>query len=232
MNTRRQCVPLVWLAAVALAGCAHQGRRSTQLLPPSSNRTPPQHALEAEVPGLPNFGFVTRDVWRGGQPDAIGLETLAKLGLKTVIDLRENGTPDVLPPGVRIVRLPVSAWHADWVDPARLLAAISNNPKPVFIHCREGRDRTGMAVAEYRLSTGMSAADACRELLNFHVNSWWQIPIEQHIDRLQPLLSPKPPANRPRQGIGRAVHAGAGLVGGQEAGVPRKDPKPLPRERS
>jgi protein tyrosine phosphatase (PTP) superfamily phosphohydrolase (DUF442 family) len=189
---------LLALFVFLLLGCGHCPNGRVSLHPPASLHTLPQQPIETGDAGLSNFGFVTRDVWRGAEPSPEALQTLAKLGLKTVIDLRENGTPDAPPPGVRIVHIPVSAWHADRVDPARVLAAIADNPKPLFIHCCEGRDRTGLAIAEYRLSLGMNANDACRELRNFHVNLWWQIPIQQKIFHLEPLLRPKPsPALKP-----------------------------------
>lgn len=198
-KVRRARMPLACAAAALLTGCAHPPGDPTSLKPPASNQTPPQYPLPADLPGLPNFGFVTHDIWRGGEPSAAGLARLAQLGVKTVIDLREDDAlPDVLPPGIRLVRLPVSAWRADGVDPWKLLHAIKTSPTPIYIHCREGRDRTGLAVAEYRLAKGMSAADACRELRNFHVNLWWEIAIELRIYRLQPLLSPTPPPPKPQ----------------------------------
>lgn len=188
-------VPLFALGSLwscVLAGCTHDTTERpveiTTLPAPTSVHTPPQKPIDIDPTNLPNLGLVTRDVWRGGQPSDVGLLTLAQAGVKTVIDLREEGPAETVPAGVRLVRLPVSAWHADNVDPVVLLHAIMDNPKPVFIHCREGRDRTGLAVAIYRLSTGMSAAEACRELRNFHVNVWWQAPIERRIYQLQPTL--------------------------------------------
>jgi protein tyrosine phosphatase (PTP) superfamily phosphohydrolase (DUF442 family) len=180
---------LASLGACVLAGCTHDTNPGplelTPLHAPTFIQASPQKPIDIDPTDLPNFGFVTRDVWRGGQPSDAGMGMLARAGVKTVIDLREEGPAETVPAGVRLVRLPVSAWHADSVNPDALLHTIADNPKPVFIHCREGRDRTGLAVAIYRLSTGMSAADACRELRNFHVNVWWQGPIERRIYQLQ-----------------------------------------------
>lgn len=184
---------LASLSVGILAGCAHnstQPRATLTSFPaPTSIHTTPQKPVDLDPANLPNLGLVTRDVWRGGQPSDAGFRELPRAGAKTVIDLREEGPPDSVPAGVRLVRLPVSAWHADAVNADALLRAIADNPKPVFIHCREGRDRTGLAIAIYRLSTGMSAADACRELRNFHVNLWWQRPIEKRIYQLQPSIA-------------------------------------------
>jgi protein tyrosine phosphatase (PTP) superfamily phosphohydrolase (DUF442 family) len=106
------------------------------------------------------------------------------MGVRTVIDLQEDDQSTKLPPGVRYVPVRVSGWHADQVDTDAVLRAIAENPKPVFIHCHQGKDRTGLAVAAYRLSQGMSAEDAIRELRRFRVNFWWRAPIEERIHAL------------------------------------------------
>ena len=189
-----------WLKFVMLlgplllfSGCAAMPR-STQrsiscekivLHPPQSIKDGPQHPLDDTVPGIANFGLVSKDLWRGGQPTAEGMQWLARLGVKTVIDLREEADESsIIPAGVRYVRIPVSPFNADHVDVEEVLRQIDACPKPVFIHCHQGRDRTGLAVAGYRLAQGMRAADACLELRNFNVNFWWDGPIERRIYNL------------------------------------------------
>ena len=173
----------------SLSGCAHEStlefRQRTTFRIPDSIRPGPQEPIDGAIPGIENFGMVSKDVWRGGEPSPDGLKVLAKLGMKTVIDLREADESEWIPKGVRYVHLPVSAWKADQVDTDALLTAIASSPKPIFIHCHQGRDRTGLAVAAYRLSTGMTAADACVELRNFGVNLWWDGPIERRIHQLE-----------------------------------------------
>ncbi|MDB5332915.1 MAG: protein-tyrosine-phosphatase [Phycisphaerales bacterium] len=179
--------------AMALASCTASStkipgpsveiKERARLHVPKSVPVTPQQPID--VPGLPNFGFISADVWRGGEPTPDGLKTLAAMGVKTVIDLRESDESANVPVGVYYVRMPVSPWSADRVDVAEVLRTIAGSPKPVFIHCHEGRDRTGLAVAAYRLSQGMSADDACKELHNFHVNWWWSSPIEKSIRDLK-----------------------------------------------
>ena len=67
-----------------------------------------------EVPGIPNFHQVNDHVFRGGQPAAEAWPGLAKLGVKTVIDLRredEHSTAaearDVAAAGMKYVNLPM-----------------------------------------------------------------------------------------------------------------------------
>jgi hypothetical protein len=43
------------------------------------------------VPGIKNFDQVDARVYRGAQPTDEGLQYLAKLGVKTIVDLREAG---------------------------------------------------------------------------------------------------------------------------------------------
>jgi tyrosine-protein phosphatase SIW14 len=186
--------PLLLSAIVVCAGCGSgAGQAARQAGAPASSPaapvvlTPspgPQRPLDGYVPGVANFGFVTADVWRGAQPTSEGFRTLAAMGVRTVIDLQEDDHSPQVPPGVRYVPIRVSGWHADDVDTDAVLRAIAENPKPVFIHCHQGRDRTGLAVAAYRLSQGMSTADAIKELRRFRVNFWWGSPIEKRIRQL------------------------------------------------
>lgn len=136
------------------------------------------------VPGVGNFGFITADVWRGAQPTAQGFKSLAAMGCKTVIDLQESDESAIMPKGVRYVHLPTSQWLADRLNVAAVLAAIEASPKPVFIHCHVGHDRTGLAVAAYRLTHGMKLSQAVEELRNFHVAYWWRSRIEARIKQL------------------------------------------------
>jgi protein tyrosine/serine phosphatase len=139
------------------------------------------------VPGVENFGVISPDVWRGARPSHEGMLSLQQMGVKTIIDLELRDATSEVPAGVRYVRLPVNSFHCDMVDPTALLKAIAESPKPIFIHCREGRDRTGLAVAIYRCEVeGMSPADAIKELHNFNVHPWWAWSMEAKIRRLRP----------------------------------------------
>ena len=45
----------------------------------------------SSVQGINNFHQVDEHVYRGAQPTSEGFEYLAKIGVKTVLDLREHG---------------------------------------------------------------------------------------------------------------------------------------------
>jgi protein tyrosine phosphatase (PTP) superfamily phosphohydrolase (DUF442 family) len=144
----------------------------------------PQKPIDNYVPGVRNFGFISADVWRGGKPSALGFEILKGMGVATIIDLQEDDESKEVPPGVNYVPIRVSQWKCNQVDVDAVLKAIETSPKPVYIHCLEGRDRTGLAVAAYRLSRGMKADDAITELNAFRVNFWWRGSITQRIRQL------------------------------------------------
>jgi len=120
--------------------------------------------------GLPNFAEVTPRLYRGGQPGVDGLEALRKMGVEIVVDMRGSKSPHekdaVQKLGMKYVSIP---WHCPFPRPepfAKFLKLVQENPeKKIFVHCRLGDDRTGMAVAAYRMGIeGWSADDAMKEM--------------------------------------------------------------------
>jgi len=114
----------------------------------------------ADVAGVRKFQQVNEHIYRGGQPTVEGFHSLSKVGVKTVIDLREAGGRSraeqklVEADGMHYVSVPLSgiAAPSDAVV-ARLLAMLDDGSAgPVFIHCRRGADRTGMVLACYRIA--------------------------------------------------------------------------------
>jgi protein tyrosine/serine phosphatase len=107
------------------------------------------------IPGVDNFHQVDEHVYRGAQPHGEGFSGLAKLGIKTVIDLRGENAEDksVQGAGMRYVRLPWSGFKAPDESQIKAVMALLNDPSawPVFVHCRRGADRTGTAIACYRI---------------------------------------------------------------------------------
>jgi protein tyrosine/serine phosphatase len=110
--------------------------------------------------GVPNFHAVNDRIYRGAQPSPDGIQALAKLGVNTVIDLREaDGNmllekKQVEAAGMRFVNVPMHGLespHAE--DVAKVLAVFNDKDAgKVFVHCKRGADRTGTVVACYRIS--------------------------------------------------------------------------------
>jgi protein tyrosine phosphatase (PTP) superfamily phosphohydrolase (DUF442 family) len=117
-------------------------------------------ALWTTAPGVPNFHKVNDGLYRGGQPSHEGLESLAKLGIKTVVDLRVPVGPSdrekslVESFGMHYVHIPLHGGETPTqADIDRSFSILLDSSQwPVFVHCREGKDRTGMIVACYRIS--------------------------------------------------------------------------------
>lgn len=110
-------------------------------------------------PPIANFSKVDADLWRGARPDAAGARWLSDQGVKTVINLEwEQGDQDAfhgLPPVLVTLQdfepLPLLAPCLEDRHIKALLAVLGANPKVIFIHCRSGQNRTGVAVAAYRI---------------------------------------------------------------------------------
>jgi tyrosine-protein phosphatase SIW14 len=141
--------------------------------PPNSK--PKQHEMGSRKHylGLPNFAEVSPNLFRGGQPGVDGLEALKKMGVSIVVDMRSSKSPHeetvVKKLGMQYIPMP---WHCPFPTDktfAGFLKVIQDNPgKKIFVHCRLGDDRTGMAIAAYRMADeGWSADEALKEMKAF-----------------------------------------------------------------
>lgn len=128
--------------------------------------------------GLLNFAEVSPMLYRGGQPGADGLKTLKEMGIGIVVDMRGSRSPHeeaaVEELGMRYVSIP---WHCPFPSDkkfAKFLKLIHDNPgTKIFVHCRLGDDRTGMAIAIYRMADeGWSSDEALKEMKEFGYRGW------------------------------------------------------------
>ena len=128
------------LSLVLLLGCATRGISATN--------------------DIVNFGRVNDSLYRGAQPDQKGMRQLQTLGVRSVINLRmtndvwsgEQAAAQAYAMAYTNIPLPALEPPTD-AQVVTVLAAISTMPKPVFIHCQYGRDRTGTIIACYRIQT-------------------------------------------------------------------------------
>ena len=108
----------------------------------------------AETPAIPNFHQVDEHVYRGGQPATETWQSLAKLGIKTVIDLRredEHSTAaearDVAAAGMNYVNVPMKGVVAPTNEQIAKVLQHLNSQEPVFVHCKKGSGCIALAGA-------------------------------------------------------------------------------------
>jgi len=130
------------------------------------------------LPGLANLGRVAPGVYRGAQPEAAGYATLKKMGIMTVINLRTSMSERaaVEEAGMRSIEVPVEMSRDGLRAKVDMVVALMADPanQPLFVHCRQGRDRTGIVVAAYRMKIeGWPLSEAEAEMKAFGFNNVW-----------------------------------------------------------
>jgi protein tyrosine/serine phosphatase len=135
-------------------------------------------AKEAGV-DLPNFGKINDNYYRGAQPKATQYDELAGIGVKTIVDLREDseayakGAAEAA--GLRYINLPLDDKQYPPPDAAdRFLKIVDNKVYwPVYVHCAGGRHRTGAMTAVYRISQdGWDLKRAYAEMKEYDFYTW------------------------------------------------------------
>jgi protein tyrosine/serine phosphatase len=124
--------------------------------------------------GIENFGKVNDNYYRGSQPIAEEFSELKKLGIKTIIDLREDRLKDsgnlARAAGLQYVNIPLTTKRAATNDQTEYFLRLVNDQAnwPVFVHCKGGRHRTGEMTAIYRItSDGWTAKHAYDEMKKY-----------------------------------------------------------------
>jgi len=133
----------------------------------SANR-PTHWATPIYKKELPNLYQVSDTLYRGAQPSAAGFRELRKMGVKTIVSLRQYHSDEKLlsGTGLNYFNIPISASDPHKADFQKFLdIAADPQMQPVFVHCQHGADRTGTAVALYRIKVqGWDREEAIREL--------------------------------------------------------------------
>jgi tyrosine-protein phosphatase SIW14 len=118
--------------------------------------------------GLPNFFKVSDILYRGAQPTKNGFLELKKMGIKTIINLREYHTDEnfINGMGFTYFQIPTSTSNPLRGHYQKFLDIVKNpDLQPVFVHCQRGADRSGTAIALYRITIQKWDTDeAIREL--------------------------------------------------------------------
>lgn len=123
---------------------------------------------------IKNFGCINEKFYRGSQPRNSDYKDLAALGVKTIIDLQQDGERDeqemVEAAGMKFYRVGLSDKSWPTPEKAEQFLSIVNDPanQPVFIHCHGGRHRAGIMTAIYRMThDGWDADRAYAEMKKY-----------------------------------------------------------------
>jgi tyrosine-protein phosphatase SIW14 len=138
---------------------------------------------------LPNFQRVDEGLYRGAQPLAGGMERLAALGVRTVVNLRRDDERaraegrEAEAAGLRYFNIPLDPYRRPGDAVIDRVLSVIDDPaaQPVFVHCQRGSDRTGTVVALYRIRRQhWNASDALREAES-HGMRWLAFEMKDYI---------------------------------------------------
>jgi len=162
----------------------------------------PSLGVKLRLEGIPNAGKMNDRLFRGAQPRSAAFAELKRLGVTTIVDLR-NESPRILTwergqavaHGFRFVHIPVNGWSPPTPEQvAQFLEIFSQDPQQkVFVHCHFGDDRTGVFVAAYRITFDQwSAEQATKEMDYFGFNWLWHPSMKAFILQFPATLNSSP----------------------------------------
>jgi protein-tyrosine phosphatase len=139
---------------------------------------------------ITNFCISTENVlWRGAKPDIQGATWLIDKGVASVVNLEllhdDLAILKSVETTVKITNTQIHYYKVrDWepfvvLKPsktdrniARFIAIMNKAPKPVYVHCRSGQNRTGVMVAAYRIIIEGVAVSAAIEEMKQYEGIW------------------------------------------------------------
>lgn len=130
---------------------------------------------------IKNFGQMDDRFYRGAQPLPDDYQALKDLGIKTVIDLRNDPTDyeksAVEALGMKYINIPMSGWKYPKDAQIKEFMVLVDNPETgkFFVHCKAGIHRTGVAGAVYRFEDyGWNYDQAYKEMKKYNF-TWWLV---------------------------------------------------------
>lgn len=146
---------------------------------------------------IDNFGQMDARFYRGAQPKPEDYKALAAIGIKTIIDLR-NDPEDFAKEateaaGMKYVNIPMSDKKRPQEDQIEKFLSIINDPETgaFYTHCRGGRHRTGVMGAVYRYNHDRWNYDQVyKEMKQYDYYSRWghgalKVYVQDYYERMQ-----------------------------------------------
>ena len=159
-------------------------------------------AVKMQIPGIADAGKVNEFLYRGAQPNEEGLEQLKRLGVDTIVDLREErrGTMErerehAKSLGMDLVSIPGNGWSPPRDEQiAKFFSLIREKPRRrIFVHCWLGSDRSGVFIALYRMAfDGWTPEQALSEMRAFHFKGFWHPAMKAYIRNFPARLARSP----------------------------------------
>lgn len=139
-------------------------------------------------------------LWRGARPNPEAAAALVELGVKTVVSLEllqddRNAFEAAMissSDSREVQYFQIRDWEPlvilarSKVDDhvAHFLAIARTQPKPIFVHCRSGQNRTGVMVAAYKVFDGADIEETILEMERY--GGFWSKPDADYIRTLTP----------------------------------------------
>jgi tyrosine-protein phosphatase SIW14 len=151
----------------------------------------------AEPSGVQNFHQVNDRIYRGAQPTPEGFQALAKMGIKTIVDLRreaaqvreEERVVEAL--GMKFLSVPMQMGAPTDQQISRVMQELDSNAGPVFVHCHGGKDRTGTVITCYRKTH--DDWDTQKALNEANLDGMRRdAGMRQYVRNFEPLTEPRP----------------------------------------
>jgi len=133
-----------------------------------------------------NFHQVNPWLYRGGAPESAGVEKLADMGVKTIVDLEggwfKKETSEIKEErqwaekaGIKFFAIPMHPFFSPKIKDVEKALSIITDPdnRPVFVHCERGSDRTGIVIAAYRIQIEKwTVPQAYKEMKKYGHRHW------------------------------------------------------------
>lgn len=121
------------------------------------------------VEQVPNLHKVSHRLYRSAQPKKDALPELERLGVITLLNLRNFKGNKGYKGGsnIRLKQHRINSWRMNYSDLLTTFKIFLTSDEPLLVHCKHGADRTGVFVAVYRIVfEDWSKEEAINELRN------------------------------------------------------------------